>query len=139
MSQKRNYLRVCIWFQEWAHVGPESSGPIYPQLQLFTIQLFLDFRANFFPKWPLIFLVIMMHQVIWVLVPSRGSRVGGWIKRTKQNPARAGWPRRLALVRVTSRAENCHYQCSIVFMRQGNLSIIGTFLINSLHFPDIRG
>ena len=68
-----------------------------------------------------------------------GFEGGRLDKRTKQNPARAGWPRRLALVRVTSRAENCHYQCSIVFMRQGNLSIIGTFLINSLHFPDIRG
>ena len=30
----------------------------YPQLRLFTLQLFLDFRAIFSPEWPLIFLVI---------------------------------------------------------------------------------
>jgi len=31
--------------------------------------------------------------------------VGGWLKKSKKKPARAGWPRRLALVRGTSRAE----------------------------------
>jgi len=31
--------------------------------------------------------------------------VGGRLKKSKKNPARAGWPRRLALVRATSRAE----------------------------------
>ena len=31
--------------------------------------------------------------------------VGGRLKRTKKNPARAGWLRRLALARATSRAE----------------------------------
>ena len=31
--------------------------------------------------------------------------VGGRLKMPKKNPARAGWPRRLALVRATLRAE----------------------------------
>ena len=62
---KKYYLSVCIWFQEWAHLGPESTVPMHPQLWLFTLQLFFDFRAIFFPEWPLIFLVITIHQVIW--------------------------------------------------------------------------
>jgi len=36
--------------------------------------------------------------------PLRCRGVGGRIKRTKKNPALAGWPRRFALVRATSRA-----------------------------------
>jgi len=36
----------------------------------FLSQLFLDFCAIFFPEWPLICLVIMIHQVIW---PSHGT------------------------------------------------------------------
>jgi len=51
--------------QEWAHLGPESTVPIQPQLRLFTLQLFLDFCTIFFPEWPLNFLVITIHQVIW--------------------------------------------------------------------------
>jgi len=51
-------LSVCFWFQEWAHLGPESTVPMHPQLRLFTIQLFLDFRAIFSPEQPPIFLVI---------------------------------------------------------------------------------
>ena len=31
--------------------------------------------------------------------------VGGRLKRTKKTPAQAGWPKRLALVRATSRTE----------------------------------
>ena len=38
---------------------------MHSQLRLFTHQLFLDFRAIFFPKWPLNFFVITIHQVIW--------------------------------------------------------------------------
>jgi len=65
------YLSVCIWFQEWAHLGPESTVPVHPQLRPFTLQLFLDFCAIFLPEWPLMFWVIMIHQVIWrVPVPS---------------------------------------------------------------------
>jgi len=43
---------------------------MHPQLRLFTLQLFLDFCAIFFPEWPLIFLVVTIHQVIW---PSPGT------------------------------------------------------------------
>ena len=43
---------------------------MHPQLRLFTIQLFLDFCAIFFPEWLLIFLVVTNHQVIW---PSPGT------------------------------------------------------------------
>ena len=43
---------------------------MHPQLRLFTLQLFLDSRAIFFPEWPLIFLIITIHQVIW---PSPGT------------------------------------------------------------------
>jgi len=35
----------------------------------------------------------------------KGRGVGGRLKKSKKKPARAGWPRRLALVRATSRAE----------------------------------
>jgi len=42
---------------------------MHPQLRLFALQLFLDFRAIFL-EWPLIFLVITIHQVIW---PSPGT------------------------------------------------------------------
>jgi len=34
-----------------------------------------------------------------------GRGVGGWLKNTTKTLARAGWPRRLALVRATLRAE----------------------------------
>jgi len=34
-----------------------------------------------------------------------GRGVGGWLKNTSKTPALAGWPRRLALVRATLRAE----------------------------------
>ena len=50
MRQKRYYLSVCIWFQEWAHLGRESTVSMHPQLRLFTLQLFLDFRAIVFPR-----------------------------------------------------------------------------------------
>jgi len=43
---------------------------MHPQVRLFTLQLFLDFRATFSPELPLIFLVITIHQVIW---PSPGT------------------------------------------------------------------
>jgi len=43
---------------------------MHPQLRPFTRQLFLDFCAIFSPEWPLIFFVVMIHQVIW---PSPGT------------------------------------------------------------------
>jgi len=43
---------------------------MHPQPRPFALQLFLDFRAIFFPGWPLIFFVITIHQVIW---PSPGT------------------------------------------------------------------
>ena len=49
-------------------------SPTHPQLRLFTLQLFLDFGTIFFPKWPLIFLVITIHQVIW---PNPGTLGAG--------------------------------------------------------------
>ena len=70
MWQQRHSLSVCIWFQDWAHLGPKSTVPMCPQPRLFTLQLFLDFRSNFFPERPLNFLVITIHQVIW---PSPGT------------------------------------------------------------------
>jgi hypothetical protein len=48
----------------------ESTVPMHPQLRPFTRQLFLDFCAIFSPEWPLIFFVVMIHQVIW---PSPGT------------------------------------------------------------------
>jgi len=39
---------------------------------------------------------------LWFCLPPRGGRQ---TKKTKKKLARAGWPRRLALVRATSRAE----------------------------------
>jgi len=52
MSQRRHFLSVRIWFQQWAHLGPESTVPMHPQLQPFNQQLFLDFCAISFPEWP---------------------------------------------------------------------------------------
>ena len=37
--------------------------------------------------------------------PAEGRGVGGGLKRTRITQARAGWPRRVALVRVTLREE----------------------------------
>jgi len=48
-------LSVCIWFQEWAHLGPESTVPMHPQLRLFIVQLFLDFCAFFSSNGPSLF------------------------------------------------------------------------------------
>ena len=50
----------------------ESTVPVHPQPRPFTPQLFLDFRAIFFPAWPIIFLIITKNQVIW---PSPGTLV----------------------------------------------------------------
>jgi len=55
MWQKRCFLSVCIWFQEWAHLNPESTVPMYPQIPLFTLQLFLDFGEIFSPNGPSFF------------------------------------------------------------------------------------
>ena len=46
--------------------------PMHPRPRPFTLQLFLDFCAIFSPEWPLIFWIIMIHQVIW---PSPGTLV----------------------------------------------------------------
>jgi len=66
MWQQRQSLSVCIWFQDWAHLGPESTVPMHLQSRPFTHELFLDFYAN----WSLKFFVSMIHQVIW---PSPGT------------------------------------------------------------------
>jgi len=52
----RYYLIVCIWLQEWAHAGLESTVPMHSQHWLFMPQLFLDIRAMVSPELPLIFL-----------------------------------------------------------------------------------
>ena len=52
---KRHSLSVCIWFHEWAHLGPESTVPMHPQLRPFIWQLFFDFGAIFSPNGPSIF------------------------------------------------------------------------------------
>ena len=51
-------------------MGPESTVPVHPQPRPFIQQQFLDFREKNFPEWPLIFLIITIHQVIW---PSPGT------------------------------------------------------------------
>ena len=50
---------------------------------------------------------------------------------------RAGWPKRLALVRATPPAE-FYCECSLMLNRQYNLSVSGTFLIRLFPSPDIR-
>jgi len=47
---------------------------MHPQSRPFTFQIFLDFGASFFPEWPLIFVAITIHQVIW---PSPGTLAEG--------------------------------------------------------------
>jgi len=65
--------------------------------------------------------------------------VGGGLKNSKKKPTQAGWPRHLALVRATPRAEadvselNCAHAPA-----PGNLSINSTFVISSLSPPEIR-
>jgi len=86
MWQKRHSLTVCIWFQEWAHLGPEPTVPMHPQLRPFTWQLFLDICVIFFPEWPLIFLVSTIHQVIWPspgTLPDSGDWDSDWGKAWK--------------------------------------------------------
>jgi len=57
---------------------------------------------------------------------------------SKKKPARAGWPRRLELVRVTPRSEVDSIGLTMS-NRQGNLFMRGTFLVSSLSPPDNRG
>jgi len=61
-------------FQDWAHLGPESTVRMHLQPRLLTQQLFLDLCANFSLEWPLIFFVSTIHQVIW---PSPGTLATG--------------------------------------------------------------
>jgi len=49
------FLSVCIWSWNWAHLVFELIVPTHPQPRPFKCQLFLDFRANFSPEWPLNF------------------------------------------------------------------------------------
>ena len=77
----------------WAFVFGSRIGHIWAlsQLSLCThnsdcllsvVQLFLEFRAIFFPEWPLIFLIITIHQVIW---PSPGTlALSGYFSRTRR-------------------------------------------------------
>ena len=60
-------MSVCIWFQEFSQLGHLAFVSVFrkvPQLRLVTAQLFLNFCETFFPEWPLIFSVIMIHKVI---------------------------------------------------------------------------
>jgi len=50
--------------------------PVHPQPRPFKLKLFLDFRAIFLSEWPLIFLIITIHQVIW---PSPVTFDGGYL------------------------------------------------------------
>jgi len=68
MWQQRQSLSVFIWFQEWAHLGLESTVPMHPQPRLFNRQLFLDFHEMFFPRMaPQSFLINRIHWLIWPL------------------------------------------------------------------------
>ena len=60
---------------------------MYPQLQTFTRQLFLDFCAFFSPEWPLNFFVITIHQVIW---PSPGTLPQASLRQTQADPRLVG-------------------------------------------------
>jgi len=63
-------------------------------------------------------------------------------KQTKHSgefSARAGWSKTPHADTGNSAGRNWHYLCSIVLTGQGNLSVIGTFLIRLLPVPDIRG
>jgi len=84
MWHGRYYLSMFIWFQEWAHLGPESTFAMHPQLRLFTIQLFLDFRAIICLNSPSFFghhdspsnLAGSRYPCIWAVPsPTAGSKV----------------------------------------------------------------
>ena len=51
-------------------IAPCVNFPIHSQPRPFTLGLFLDFCIIVSTEWPLIFLVITIHQVIW---PSPGT------------------------------------------------------------------
>jgi len=73
---------------------------MHPQLRLFTLQLFLDFRASVFPELPLIFFVTI-HQVIWPSPGTLAVRVG---QRLQLRLGKSGAARELGLVQIVVEA-----------------------------------
>jgi len=67
------------------------------------------------------------------------TRVEKQTKDSKEISAWAGWSKTPRAGTGDSACRSWRYQCSIVLIRQGHLSIIGTFLIRSLPPPDNRG
>jgi len=59
--------------------GPWVNCPYAPTTPTVHATKFLDYRAIFSPEWPLIFLVITIHQVIWLspgTLPATGVSAG---------------------------------------------------------------
>ena len=70
VTKCRNRCRPGTIIKGSQIVSQLSLEPTNPTLQSTTISQFL---CNVFPQWPLIFLVITIHQVIW---PSPGTLKG---------------------------------------------------------------
>jgi len=76
VTEKTFFQRMCL-VPGLSPFEPRVNCPYAPTPPPFTQQLFLDFRADFFRTWPLIFLVSTNRQVIWpspgTLTPTRPS------------------------------------------------------------------
>ena len=71
MWQKRHSLGVCIWFQDWAHLSPESPFPMLPHPHRSQNNYFSISVQFFFPRGPSFFWSARIAK--WsgqVLVPS---------------------------------------------------------------------
>jgi len=62
---RKNSVRVCIWFQDLRQFVPFVTMPSAPTPWPLNRRKFLDFCTIFFPEWSLTFFVSTIHQVIW--------------------------------------------------------------------------
>ena len=92
-----------------------------------TLKVWCNNQVFNTPNW--------IHRILkWIL-----ARIEKQTKDSKEFSARAGWSKTPCAGTGDSACRSWRYQCSIVLMHQGNLSITGIFLIRSLPPPDIRG
>jgi len=66
----KHSLSICICFQDWAHLGLESTVRVLPHLHRTHNNYFSISLQIYSPNGPSLFFVSTIHQVIW---PSPGT------------------------------------------------------------------
>ena len=104
-EQRKMFLIYLLkfWFSIFVYVGLFHPKELHVELEWVCkfpkIQIWIS--EGLVHPW--LFRTDYTTKEFWKNRSGRG--VGGRLKKSKKNLARAGWPRRLALVRATSRAE----------------------------------